>query len=213
MIIRYFKILLIFLLLPSVSLPNVAKFEGKIKLVKESIYDTLVLNLLVKGDWIRMDEFNSNGELNQSFLINLKNEKIYALSFAKKQYAELEQTSTSLTTSNLEVIKSPNSKEINGTVCNQWRVKDKNNNTVVTYWMSKQHFDFFPILVDVLSKSQTPLSILSTLPNSSNIFPMEVVSRTNLRKFMESIRVVKIENKSLPKQDFIIPKNFRELIG
>jgi len=213
MIIRYFKILLIFLLLPSVSLPNVAKFEGKIKLVKESIYDTLVLNLLVKGDWIRMDEFNSNGELNQSFLINLKNEKIYALSFAKKQYAELEQTSTSLTTSNLEVIKSPNSKEINGTVCNQWRVKDKNNNTVVTYWMSRQHFDFFPILVDVLSKSQTPLSILSTLPNSSNIFPMEVVSRTNLRKFMESIRVVKIENKSLPKQDFIIPKNFRELIG
>lgn len=213
MIIRYFKILLIFLLLPSVSLPNVANFEGKIKLVKESIYDTLVLNLLVKGDWIRMDEFNSNGELNQSFLINLKNEKIYALSFAKKQYAELEQTSTSLTTSNLEVIKSPNSKEINGTVCNQWRVKDKNNNTVVTYWMSKQHFDFFPILVDVLSKSQTPLSILSTLPNSSNIFPMEVVSRTNLRKFMESIRVVKIENKSLPKQDFIIPKNFRELIS
>ncbi|HPD96428.1 MAG: DUF4412 domain-containing protein [Bacteroidales bacterium] len=213
MIIRYFKILLIFLLLPSVSLPNVANFEGKIKLVKESIYDTLVLNLLVKGDWIRMDEFNSNGELNQSFLINLKNEKIYALSFAKKQYAELEQTSTSLTTSNLEVIKSPNSKEINGTVCNQWRVKDKNNNTVVTYWMSRQHFDFFPILVDVLSKSQTPLSILSTLPNSSNIFPMEVVSRTNLRKFMESIRVVKIENKSLPKQDFIIPKNFRELIG
>lgn len=213
MIIRYFKILLIFLLLPSVSLPNVANFEGKIKLVKESIYDTLVLNLLVKGDWIRMDEFNSNGELKQSFLINLKNEKIYALSFAKKQYTELEQTSTSLTTSNLEVIKSPNSKEINGTVCNQWRVKDKNNNTVVTYWMSKQHFDFFPILVDVLSKSQTPLSILSTLPNSSNIFPMEVVSRTNLRKFMESIRVVKIENKSLPKQDFIIPKNFRELIG
>lgn len=213
MIIRYFKILLIFLLLPSVSLPNVANFEGKIKLVKESIYDTLVLNLLVKGDWIRMDEFNSNGELNQSFLINLKNEKIYALSFAKKQYTELEQTSTSLTTSNLEVIKSPNSKEINGTVCNQWRVKDKNNNTVVTYWMSKQHFDFFPILVDVLSKSQTPLSILSTLPNSSNIFPMEVVSRTNLRKFMESIRVVKIENKSLPKQDFIIPKNFRELIS
>ena len=62
------------------SLSNIDNFEGKIKIIKESIYDTLQIEISVKNDVVRIDEISKRNIVNRGYLVDLSKEKISLVS-------------------------------------------------------------------------------------------------------------------------------------
>ncbi|MCK5169884.1 MAG: DUF4412 domain-containing protein, partial [Bacteroidales bacterium] len=127
--------LLSFLLLLSSTNTNVESFEGSIEMIQESYYDTSYFTYFVKKENVRIDKFDNNHTLTQSLLINLEKEQIYILNPSKKLYTKSDINSKPNPDSeNFTILKTENSRMVGEYVCYQWRVKNKERNTEVSYW-------------------------------------------------------------------------------
>ena len=71
--------LLSFLLLFSIN-PNDKSFEGCIKIVQESCYETSFYTYFVKNEDVRIDKFDDNNKHTQSIILNLNNKQVHVLS-------------------------------------------------------------------------------------------------------------------------------------
>lgn len=210
---NWLKILVILIVLPISALSNIENFEGKIKIIKEGVYDTIKIEISVKNNIVRIDEINSRNTVLRSYLVNLSHEKIFALSIKEKLFTEIPLNSISNSGNSNELIKTQNSMSINGEICFQWRVKDKRKNSEVTYWVAQRNYNFMKALINILSRSQTPLGILGQFPQENGYLPMLSVDRTLLRKLKESTKIIDIKQQKLPDSMFIIPPDFQELLG
>jgi hypothetical protein len=208
----WLKTLALLTFLPLTSLSNIDNFEGKIKIVKESIYDTLQIELSVKNNIVRIDETNLHKNISRCYLVDLSREKIYALSFKDKLYSEIPLNNPK-NNSNVDILKTQNTMEVNGVICHQWRVRNKSKNSEVTYWVAQKDLGFMESLINIISRSETPLGILSQFPKVNGYLPLISIDRTLLRKVKESAKVIDIKRTTLPENLFVIPPGFRELLG
>jgi len=211
---RFILVVPMLLIFPFNLLSNIGNFEGKIKFLSEGAYDTLSMVLSVKNDLVRMDQYSSKNGLEISYLFDLRSGKVFALSGREKVYKEInlrdqpKQGETDVT-----IIKSQNSMLINGTTCYQWRVKNRQSMTEITYWVAQSGFDFMEPLQRLIGQLQTPFNLFTLCPDIKYFFPLMVVDRTAFRKFRCSLRVVDIKRIELPENLFAIPRGYRELLG
>ncbi|MCB8965133.1 MAG: hypothetical protein H6536_08890 [Bacteroidales bacterium] len=207
----WLKILIILAVLPCRVFSNVDNFEGKIKILKEGVYDTIQLVISVKGDAVRIDEVNRHNAVQLSYLINLKHETIVMVSHCNKVYTEVVvRPAANDLSSDVEFIRTQNTMVFNGDRCVQWRVRDRARNTELTYWVVPGKYNFMKPLVDILSRSDTPLSILGYFPMNGGYLPMLTVERTIFRKIRATATVVDIKSQKLLDDIFAIPLGFRE---
>lgn len=188
-------------------------FEGIIKLVQKSHYDTTYFTYLVKNENIRIDKYDSEQTLIQSLLVNLENEEIYILSPAKKLYTKLELSDKLEPTSeNFVIQKTQNSRIVNNYECYQWRVKNVERNTEIAYWVWQNDFYFFEELVSLLNQTDKTYEFFEKIPDSQGFFPILTIERTLLRREKLRIYVVDINKKTVDETIFNIPDDF-EIIG
>ncbi len=191
---------------------NSDSFEGKIKLVEESNYNTTFYTYTIKNKQIRVDKFDQNHEIIQSMLVNLENEQMIVLSPSKKLYTYQELSRNLNTTNeNFEVIKTKNTRLLNGKKCYQWRVRNVEQNTEVTYWVSESNFHFFNDFIKLLNCTERTFTFFEKIPNSQGFFPMLTVERTLLRKIKKQISVIEINHQKVNETTFEIPNNFNEV--
>ncbi|MGC9375439.1 MAG: DUF4412 domain-containing protein [Bacteroidales bacterium] len=187
-------------------------FEGKIKLVEETHYNTIFYTYTIKNKQIRVDKFNQNHKIIQSLLINLEDEQIIVLSPSKKMYIFLNLSRNANTANeNFEVIKTENTRIINGKKCYQWRVRNVEQNTEVAYWVSESNFYFFNDFIKLLNYSEHTFTFFEKIPDSQGFFPMYTVERTLLRKIKKQISVIEINHQKVNDTTFEIPKDFNEV--
>jgi len=191
---------------------NSDSFEGKIKLVEESNYNTTFYTYTIKNKQIRVDKFDQNHEIIQSMLVNLENEQMIVLSPSKKLYTYQELSRNLNTTNeNFEVIKTKNTRLLNGKKCYQWRVRNVEQNTEVTYWVSESNFYFFNDFIKLLNCTERTFTFFEKIPNSQGFFPILTVERTLLRKIKKQISVIEINHQKVNDTTFEIPKDFNEV--
>lgn len=187
-------------------------FEGKIKLVEETHYNTIFYTYTIKNKQIRVDKFNQNHKIIQSLLINLEDEQIIVLSPSKKKYTYLNLSRNPNTANeNFEVIKTENTRILNGKKCYQWRVRNVEQNTEVAYWVSESNFYFFNDFIKLLNCSEHTFTFFEKIPDSQGFFPMYTVERTLLRKIKKQISVIEINHQKVNDTTFEIPKDFNEV--
>ena len=208
------RILLIsFVFITSFSSSLLAKlrsFEGNINFVRETVFDTTHIAMMVKDNMVRVDEFDSNRKLISCQIINLKEEEVIALSSDKKLYAQVPVTPRIANgTNSIEISKTANHKQINGYTCYQWRVKDVKRNTEIAYWVFEERFDFFESLIQLLNRTEYSLTAFIDIPEKGGFFPMLTEERTLLRKDKLRIAVVDICEKSLQQSLFEIPSDYK----
>ncbi|MEA2107222.1 MAG: DUF4412 domain-containing protein [Bacteroidota bacterium] len=187
-------------------------FEGKIKLVEETHYNTIFYTYTIKNKQIKVDKFNQNHKIIQSLLINLEDEQIIVLSPSKKKYTYLNLSRNPNTANeNFEVIKTENTRILNGKKCYQWRVRNVEQNTEVAYWVSESNFYFFNDFIKLLNCSEHTFTFFEKIPDSQVFFPMYTVERTLLRKIKKQISVIEINHQKVNDTTFEIPKDFNEV--
>lgn len=194
------------------SSDGVKAFEGKINFLRETVYDTTHITILVKGNKARIDEFDTKNNLVSSRLIDMEGNTVIALSPEKKLYTNVPVNRKSVPSNNgLVIKKTQNFKEINGYKCYQWRVKDPQHNTEAAYWVINENFVFFDKLVALINRTEHSLTLYNAIPENDGYFPILTEERTLLRKKKLHIAVVDINESSLNPSLFEIPKDYMPL--
>lgn len=195
------------LLLPTNS--DIEPFEGSIKIVQKSCYETSYFTYFVKSENVRIDKFDDNQTLTQSLIINLKEKQIHILSPDKKLYSKIDINRIANTNNNnYSILKTENSKMIDNINCYQWRVKNLEYNTEVSYWVCQNNFYFFEDLVKLLNNIDSSYEYFEKIPESQGFFPLLTVERTLLRKEKNRLFVTQINKKIIEKTIFEIPADY-----
>jgi len=200
--------LLFFLTVLSVSLFS-QSFEGTFTFVKHTISDTIYYTYYVKGSKIKINEYNKYKKLNRVFIVGTDDKSIVVIDPEKQMFTNLpNKPQLKLEKPQFEIIKSNNSKIINGYRCYQWRVRNKVQNTEITYWVAKDNFNFFDDYLQSLNSYEKSHSFFLTLNNTAGIMPMLVVERTLLRDEKLRMFVTDIKKEILDDSVFSIPENY-----
>ncbi len=201
--------LLSFVILFSGMFNSPDAFEGSIEIVCSSFYDTSYFTYYVKKQNIRIDKFDDKNTLIQSMLIDLDKDEVFVLSPEKKLYKQL-TTNDELpeTDENFIILKTENSRTVNGYECYQWRVKNAERNIEVAYWVWQNNFYFFEELVHLLNRTDKTYEFFNKIPETQGFFPMLTVERTLLRREKSRASVVNISSKTVDESIFKIPSDF-----
>jgi hypothetical protein len=192
------------------ALPNLEKFEGSIKLKKETVYDTTFITIQVKGSQVRIDEYNCKKKLVSIYIVNLDNEKVLALSPKLKLFYELKQSRViQVSTEDTTIKRTENRMMVDGHYCCQMRVKSKSHDTEVAYWVIENNFDFFKSMNKILRKVKPDINLFSYFPDINGLFPILTVERTLLRKEKMKIEVTGISENMVSENLFKIPLGYQ----
>ncbi len=194
---------------------NVNKsFEGFIFFSMEMIDDTLYYTYYVKDKMVRMDEFNRCRDCkvpNNYLLFDINKQTITIVNPLRKMYINVERKAYKerQVDDNFKIIKTNNTKIIHGYKCYQWRVRNKQENTEVSYWVAFDNFDFFVDFLKLFNRSEKHAQYFLLIPETKGYFPMLSEERTTLREEKITLRVINIQKKQLDKSLFQIPKDYK----
>lgn len=189
-------------------------FEGVMLLEHVTKLDTTLYNYYVKGYNIRIEELGEQNVIEGVMLINIKEKKIWAMSPARKLYYEVpcRVTDMSALKKQLEITKSKNKKTIAGYACEQWIVKNKEQDRAIAYWVVPEGFDFFKnyIVTITLTRKDNMPNYFLQIEDIDGVMPFLIEERTLLREDIAKLEVKKVEKKKLDPKLFTIPADYQE---
>ncbi len=189
------------------------QFEGKIKFVQETIEDTLYYTYYVKDEMVRLDVLEDCKGCSSSdnyMLFNLTNNSITAIKPSRKMFISVPpKPYVDNKDQNFQIIKSNNNKKIQGYKCYQWRVKNKEQNTEVSFWVAQDNFTFFEDFLRLWNRSEKHAVYFLQIPETTGYFPMLSEERTTLREQKMTLRVIEITKQDLDPTIFTVPKDYK----
>ena len=205
------KHILVLFLFSAISVISIAQpFEGVMDFNKISAVDTIKYRYYVKGNNVRIEEMNKKGVIAGIMLVDLVKGNILALSPDRKMYMEAPALSKPIITGKVEVNKTSGTKIINGYTCKLWRMRNKAENTEVSYWVAEDKFDFFNGLLKVLNRKDKLSVYFMQAPTVVGAMALEATERNLLRDFKNAIVTTKIEKKVLDASLFSIPAEYKK---
>ena len=188
-------------------------FEGSITLVKETCFDTTFFTYYVSDGKIRIEEFNSKKLLQTIFIVNTHNEDVFIINPEKKLYTKLvKKPQGNSEEKQFTISKTTNNKMINGVKCFQWRVKNKEKNSEIAYWVTQNDFNFFEKMVKILNHTDRSWEFFNHIPQSQGYFPMMSVERNLVRDEKMRTSVIQINRKSIDSSVFRIPADYKMFV-
>jgi hypothetical protein len=190
-------------------------FEGLIYFSEEMLSDTFYFTYYVKDRMVRLDEYSrckTCKAANNYLLFDLDKKNVIAVNPLRKMYLRLPikpAQNTGNDESDFQILKTNNCKKIYGYKCYQWRVKNKKQNTEVSYWVAKDKFDFFVDLLNLWNRSEKHAAYYLKIPDTKDYFPLLSEERTTLREQKMTLRVITLQKKVLDKNLFNIPKDYK----
>jgi hypothetical protein len=194
---------------------HLSAFEGNVQITRQSQYDTTYFIFHIKEPNVRIDEFSNNGRLIKSYIINLNTENVVALNPALKLYIEMpKKESQARVKQKFDIIKTSNYKVIEGKTCYQWRVRNRELDSEVTYWVTESDIEVMQKLYKILSATEKYSSILSfymSIPDSDGFIPLVAVERNLLREEKQSMLITSINPRKVPVKLFQIPIDYKSV--
>lgn len=186
-------------------------FEGTIEFKKQSSTDTTNYVYYVKGptNKVRLDEIGSKSKkVEGTFLVDLKEKKMTSLSHDRKLYMDKAQSAPATITGKPEVTKTKNTRTIQGYKCTEYIVKNKDENTQISYWIAFGKFDFFMPFLKLINQKQKFSTYYQQLTGVEGGFPMLAIESSMDGTERARLEVTKIEKKALDTSLFDIPKGY-----
>lgn len=185
-----------------------SQFEGIIKFEKYK-NDTTKYMYHVKGKQVRITEFGSDGSEKGIQLVDLDKKSVLALSPDRKLYMDASNAKDAVLV-NPQVTKTTNKKKIAGYDCTEWVAKSDKDNTVISYWVGGDKFDFFAPLLTTLNRKDRLSKYFVEIPDNKGVFTMVGEERSFDGTVKNTLRVISVEAKKLDQSLFEIPKGFQK---
>jgi len=185
-------------------------FEGIISFTKKTGTSETKYKYYVKGDQVRIEELNTDGNLQGVMLVNTAEKSVKALSPERKMYMDVPAKS-SFSSSSVSMEKKEISKSLMDYTCNEWVASNKDEDRIITYWMAFDNFDFFiPFLKTINRKDKQAVYFLA-MTGTAGAFPMLSVETKTDGTEISRLAVTSIEKKELDKSIFEIPQGYTKM--
>lgn len=192
-----------------------AQFEGNIEFKWETKKDTTINIYRVKGNNVKLDQLGKkSGKVEGSFVFDLGSGSIKFVNPARKVWGDHKSETPPVTKGSCEVVKGKNSKTIAGKKCVDYVVKNTEENTMITFWITQEKFDFFIPLVKLWNrkdKQSVYFNKIEGLPKGS--MPMLSVETTMDGKLISRLEVTKIEKRTLDMATVSVPADYKKYEG
>jgi hypothetical protein len=185
-----------------------AQFEGVIKFEKYK-NDTTKYMYQVKGKQVRITEFGSDGSEKGIQLVDLDKKSVIALSPDRKLYMDASNAKDAVPVGP-QVTKTSNKKKIAGYDCTEWIAKSDKDNTIISYWVGGDKFDFFVPLLSTLNRKDRLSKYFLEIPDNKNVFPLMGEEKAMDGTVKTTLLVTAVESKKLDQSFFEIPKGYQK---
>jgi hypothetical protein len=187
-------------------------FEGSIYFTKSNMLDVTQYAYHVKGNIVRVDEMVEGGdELVAALLVDLETEEMIALSHERNLYMVRPSRSEGISVIGAEVIEGQLKRSIHGLNCSQVRVKNKDADREVMYWVTEGDYAFFPKLLSILKRKDNFSTYYMSMDGLENKLPLMATENTLLRDKKGFLQVDRLEEKELDASLFKIPKGYEKV--
>jgi hypothetical protein len=194
------------------SVSAFAQFEGSIEFRMETKKDTNTNVYYVKGDHVRLDQLGKKtGKVEGSFVFDLSNKQIKFVNPARKVWGEHKSETPPVIKGKCEVEKTKNTKTFLGKKCTEYIVKNTDENTQISYWITAEKFDFFIPMVKMWNrkdKQSIYFNEIKDLPKGS--MPLASYETTLDGKTVSSLEMTKIEKKTLELTQVSVPADYKK---
>jgi hypothetical protein len=146
-----------------------------------------------------------------SFVIDLGNNEIKFVAPARKVWGKHKFESAPVVKGTCEVTKTKNTKTLVGKKCTEYVVKNTEENTMISYWITTDKIDFFIPMVKLWNRKDKPsvyFNQIKDLPKGS--MPMLSTETTLDGKPVGKLEVTKIEKKTIDPSQVSIPADYKE---
>lgn len=184
-------------------------FEGNISFVEQKLSDTVYYTYYIKGNFVRIDSYDRNQNQIRSIIIDLEKNEMTSLNHERKLFINKPVLPKMLNEEGFEIIKTGNTKMINGYRCYQWRVKNIDNNTEIAYWVTEGNFDFFIDMLKLFDETEKTSMYYLQIPNNTGYFPIVSEERTLLRHTRLRLEVLEINEEAVSSNIFTIPSDYK----
>lgn len=201
---KYFLRIALGLMVIDLSAQN---FAGNIEFVQITPKDTSVNIYWVKDNMIKLDQMAKKGNsIEGSFLFNLQTGNIKFISPKRKLWGNQNSQAPIASNGTFEVTRGKNIKKIAGYTCVEHTVKNVEENTVITYWITEGRFDFFIKMLRLWNRNDKQSVFYCQIKNiPMGSMPLMSEEKTLDGKLLSRLEVTKIETKVPEASTFVIP--------
>lgn len=190
-----------------------AQFEGTIEFRMETKKDTTTNHYYVKGNNVKLDQIGKkSGKVEGSFVFDLAGKSIKFVNPARKVWGDHKSETPPSINGTCEVSKVKTTKMVAGKMCTEYTVKNTAENTVITYWIATEKYDFFVPLVKLWNrkdKQSIYFNQIKDLPKGA--MPMlSVETSLDGKTTLSKLEVIKIEKKSIDAASVAIPSDYKK---
>lgn len=184
-------------------------FEGVVEFTKTTGPVVTGYKYFVKGDFIRIEEVSSRGEVQGIMLVDTRDKTVTAISPERKLYMDVPNTRLPKEVQ-VQVQKTPDTRDFAGYKCEKWVVKNPKDDRQITYWVAADEFNFFRPLLETLNrKDETALYFLE-IKDASGVFPMLGIEQKMDGAEVSRLEVSKVTKSAQKSSLFEIPAGYNK---
>ena len=162
----------IFSLLLMVSHYSNAQFQGSIQFEKTVGSMNINYKYYVKENKVRIEEISASGVIEGIQLVDIKENKVFAISPERKLYLEAPVRRPSADMK-VAVNKTEKVKTILGQDCQQIIVINKEQDRKIIYWVTEGNYSFFIPLLESLNRKEKQALYYLKIKGLNNYWPMK----------------------------------------
>lgn len=186
-------------------------FSGSIEFNYSTQKDTTSNVYWVKNKLIKLDQYSKKGNtVEGSFMFDLGANEIKFLNPKRKLWGKQKSETPQIVKGTCVVTKGTNSKKVAGVKCVEYTVKNTEENTLVTYWIANENFEFFSPLIKLWNRKDKQSIYFAQIKNLSpgQMPMMSEEKQISDGKLLTKLEVTKI-SKTAPKDaTFEIPAGY-----
>jgi hypothetical protein len=209
---RIQKLAAVCLLSLSTLFATAQDFEGSIYFTKSNMMDVTQYIYHVKGNMVRIDEMVEGSDKKvATLLVNLETGEMFALSHERNLWMKRPSKDGDMKADGVEVKEGTLQRSIHGKNCSQFRVKNKDANREIMYWVTEGDYSFFPKLLEILKRKDNFSTYYLNIDGLDNKLPVMAEENTLLREKKGFLQVDKIEERELASVLFDIPEGYEKM--
>jgi hypothetical protein len=188
-------------------------FNGSIDFKYSTLKDTTNNTYFVKDNLVKLDQYNrKTGNIEGSFIFDTETKSIKFVNPKRKVWGEHKSETPPIIKGKCEVTKGTSTKIVQGIKCNEYTVKNTEENTVITYWVAADKFSFFLPVIRLWNrkdKQSVYFNQIAGLPEGSMPLLSEEKQLSD-GKALTRLEVVKI-NKQVPDESNLkVPADYNK---
>ena len=186
-------------------------FEGIIEFRRINYYDTTNYTYHISPNQVKIDEYNKDGKVTGTMLVNLETQKVLAINHARKLYMNIESKPSFKDLSNSKIAKTQQTKKVLGYNCVKWTVDNPDYKSKAEYWVIKEdNYSFFKKLLTALNRKDKIALYFMQIPDNSGYFSHVRAAKGYDGKLRARLETKKIIKKKLSSSTFNIPSGYEE---